>query len=173
MCARTIPQTHCHHRYHENIFWLGHQNIPHVAVCNQTNVASFAFALSLIYEHGIKSTNFPQACWTCSIYSYNLYGSVLDVCLSNSSSAWVIIHTHAMCRKLLQATNFDCISLFCQLKLNPTCFVASKANKHDCRTSWVSEKASSASVVNIDYEGCKHGPHELLWMAQCKVILVT
>ena len=54
----------------------------------------------LIYEHGIKSTNFPQACWTRSMCFYELYGSGLDDCLSNSSSAWVIIHTHAMCRKL-------------------------------------------------------------------------
>lgn len=128
--------SHCHHRYQEQIFWLGHENIPHVAVCNQTNVASFAFTRSWIYEHGFKSTNFPQACWKCSTHFYELNGSGLDECLSNSSNAWVIIHTHththAMCRKLLQTTHFDCVSLLCQLKLNPTCFVAGKANKH-CR----------------------------------------
>lgn len=90
--------SHCHHRYQEQIFWLGHENIPHVAVCNQTNVASFAFTRSWIYEHGFKSTNFPQACWKCSTHFYELNGSGLDECLSNSSNAWVIIHTHTHTR---------------------------------------------------------------------------
>lgn len=54
----------------------------------------------------------------------------LQQCLSDNTHTHT--HTHAMCRKLLQTTHFDCVSLLCQLKLNPTCFVAGKANKH-CR----------------------------------------
>ncbi len=93
VCAGITPHTYCHHRYHEKTFRLGHQNIPHAVVCNQTNLAFFTSSLSLIYEHGIKSTNLPPASGTCSVYFYELCGSGLDDCLSNSSSAWVIIHT--------------------------------------------------------------------------------
>lgn len=43
------------------------------------------------YEHGRKSTNFPQSCGICLVFFLRIVW--LDEGLSNPSSAWGIIHT--------------------------------------------------------------------------------
>lgn len=151
VCAGITPRTYCLPQISWKIFWFGHQNIPHVAVHNQTNVALFfAFAQSLIYEHGIKSTDFPQACGTCSVYFCELCGSGLDDWLSNSNSC-LSDNPHMQCV-------VNCYKL--QIVIGLHCFVS---------WSWtwpalwpvkltnttagpaVREKAGSESVVNV---GC-------------------
>lgn len=64
-------------------------NIPDVAACNQTNMAF----LSLIYEHGIKSTHFPQAHGTRSVCFYELRGFGLNDCLLLMQSWGCLIFT--------------------------------------------------------------------------------
>lgn len=159
VCAGITPRTYCLPQISWKIFWFGHQNIPHVAVHNQTNVALFfAFAQSLIYEHGIKSTDFPQACGTCSVYFCELCGSGLDDWLSNSNSC-LSDNPHMQCV-------VNCYKL--QIVIGLHCFVS---------WSWtwpalwpvkltnttagpaVREKAGSESVVNVDLG--------MLWTVQC------
>lgn len=56
------PQEKKNKQKNQKSFRLGHQNMPHVVSCNQTD-GIFVLSLSLIWMRGMKSINFFSGLW--------------------------------------------------------------------------------------------------------------